>query len=597
MYNMSKKYFPSIQYIVFCMKNAALSVCAAMFLKVGIALLPTLQALALGRFIDEMADSFAQGMVTAALAGSLAALCVLITLVYLLESLYSLVLVKLKIRIGTAYDLHLLEKHSRLTIASLENSKTCQLIEQVTEDSTDKMYKGFLNLMDMAEYVVRILGIVAAVCAYSIPFGVFAALMLLALFPIAKKCGEEDYEAYRNSSEQFRRARYFRDVLRGRDYADERATFQYTGWMNQLWEQKFEKGRRYSEKASGQNYFRIKLVSIAALVFLGIVALVLLFPLRDGRLSAGTYIGIVTLITTFAKMMEWNIAYVIEDFISGRLYILDYDRFMNLEECLIEEGEDGEKNVELEEIAFRDVSFRYPGTEKPVLHHLDLTLRKGRQYALVGENGAGKTTIVQLLLGLYEDYQGEILLDGKELRTFSPEQRRAYFSCAWQNFARYEIELGENISPGRKIEESGLLALCERLGMGDLPGELPDGFHTELGRLGEKEMDLSGGQWQRIAVARALVRNTPVLILDEPAAALDPSGEQALYELLQKEVKSSIGIWITHRLGGIQGVDEIVVLRDGGVCERGSHGELMKKGGFYAHMFEIQRSWYYETSE
>lgn len=597
MCNILKKYFPSIQYIVFCMKNAALFVCAAMLLKVGIALLPTLQALALGRFIDEMADSFAQGTVTAALAGSLAALCVLITLVYLLDSLYSLVQVKLKIRIGTAYDLHLLEKHSRLTIASLENNKTCQLIEQVTEDSTDKMYKGFLNLMDMAEYAVRILGIVAAVCAYSIPFGVFAAFMLLALFPIAKKCGEEDYEAYRNSSEQFRRARYFRDVLRGRDYAGERATFQYTGWMNRLWEQKFEKGRQYSEKASGQNYFRIKLVSIAALVFLGIVALVLLFPLRDGRLSAGTYIGIVTLITTFAKMMEWNIAYVIEDFISGRLYILDYDHFMNLEECLIEEGEGGDTSVELEEIAFRDVSFRYPGTEKPVLHHLNLTLKKGRQYALVGENGAGKTTIVQLLLGLYEDYQGEILLDGKELRTFSPEQRRAYFSCAWQNFARYEIELGENISPGRKIEESRLLALCERLGMGDLPGELPDGFHTELGRLGEKEMDLSGGQWQRIAVARALVRNTLVLILDEPAAALDPSGEQALYELLQKEVKSSIGIWITHRLGGIRGVDEIVVLRDGGVCERGSHGELMEKGGFYAHMFEVQRSWYYETSE
>ena len=338
-------------------------------------------------------------------------------------------------------------------------------------------------------------------------------------------------------------------------------------------------------------------MSIAILVFLGITALALLFPLRDGRLSPETYIGIMTLITTFSKMMEWNIAYVIEDFISGRLYILDYNCFMELEGCRIEEENDEQEKAELEEITFRDVSFRYPGTEKQVLDHLNLTLRRGKQYALVGENGAGKTTIVQLLLGLYEDYQGEILLDGKELRSLSPKQRRAFFSCAWQNFVRYEIELRENIAPGRKIGESELLALCERLGIGDLPGELPDGFHTELGRLGEEEMDLSGGQWQRIAIARALVRNTPVLILDEPTAALDPSGEQALYRLLQREVKNSIGIWITHRLGGIHGVDEIVVLRSGEVCEKGSHAELMEKGGLYAQMFEVQRSWYVETSE
>lgn len=597
MNNISKKYFPSIQYIRFCMRNAALSVSAAMVLKAGIALLPTLQALALGRFIDEIGDSFAAGMVTAELVGSLAVLCGLLTFTYLLDSLYSLALVKLKIRVGAAYDLHLLKKHSSLTVASLENSEICQLIEQVTEASTDKMYTGFQNLMDMAEYAVRIVGIVAAICIYSIPSGVLAAFMLLALLPIAKKCGEEDYEAYRNSSEQFRRARYFRDVLRGRDYADEKAVFQYTAWMNDRWEKKFETGRQFSEKASRQNYFRIKLVSIATLVFLGIVALALLFPLRDGRLSAGAYIGIITLITTFAKMMEWNIAYVIEDFISGRLYILDYNRFMELEECRIEEGEDEPQVAKLDEIIFRDVSFRYPGTEKQVLNHLNLTLRRGRQYALVGENGAGKTTIVQLLLGLYEDYQGEIMLDGRELRTFSPTERRGFFACAWQNFVRYEIELRENISPGRKVAESELSALCERLGIGGLPGELPDGFDTELGRLGEEEMDLSGGQWQRIAVARALVRNTPVLILDEPTAALDPSGEQALYRLLQKEVKNSIGIWITHRLGGIRRVDEIVVLHGGEVCEQGSHDELMKNGGLYAQMFEAQRSWYVETSE
>ena len=271
MYHIIKKYFPSIQYIRFCMKNAALSVIAAMLLKTGIALLPTLQALALGRFIDEVTDSFTVGIVTAQLMESLAVLCSLLIFTYLLDSLYSLALVKLKIRVGVAYDLHLLKKHSALAVAALENSKTCQLIEQVTEESTDKMYKGFQNLMDMAEYAIRILGIVAAVCAHSIPVGIFAAFMLLALIPIAKKCGEEDYEAYRNSSEQFRRARYFRDVLRGRDYADEKAAFQYTGWMNNLWEQSFERGRRFSEKASGQNYFRIKLVSIATLVFLGII--------------------------------------------------------------------------------------------------------------------------------------------------------------------------------------------------------------------------------------------------------------------------------------------------------------------------------------
>jgi ATP-binding cassette subfamily B protein len=246
-----------------------------------------------------------------------------------------------------------------------------------------------------------------------------------------------------------------------------------------------------------------------------------------------------------------------------------------------------------------------------ILKNLSLTLLAHRHYAFVGVNGAGKTTITKLLTGLYDNYTGDILIDGKNLRDFSQAELKSLFSIVYQDFAKYQIPMTDSIGIGNvqailtnntqinvndkdgfAISEENVAVAVENLGLGEAVSKLPDGLNTPLGRIKEKGVDLSGGEWQRVAIARTLVSRAPVHILDEPTAALDPVAESDVYELFGKISKGKSTIFITHRLGAARLADEIFVIADGHVIEQGTHEELMKKSGVYAEMFEAQRGWY-----
>ena len=223
-----------------------------------------------------------------------------------------------------------------------------------------------------------------------------------------------------------------------------------------------------------------------------------------------------------------------------------------------------------------------------------LRMEKGRHYAFVGVNGAGKTTITKLLTGLYREYEGEILLNEKPLSSYTQAELKAYFSVVCQDFARYQISLEDNIALGNVLEydEEKIREAAGRIGLSDVIEKLPEGMRTPLGKVKEKGVDLSGGEWQRVAVARALYRPTAVRILDEPTAALDPVAESDIYRLFGRISAGGTTIFITHRLGGARLADRIIVIAKGQVAESGSHEELLAANGIYAEMFEAQRSWY-----
>lgn len=268
----------------------------------------------------------------------------------------------------------------------------------------------------------------------------------------------------------------------------------------------------------------------------------------------------------------------------------------------------------LQTLEFRHVTFRYPGTEVDILKDFSMELREGVHYAIVGENGAGKSTLIKLLTGLYRDYGGEILYNGMEMRSFPQEQWFRIFSCVFQDFARYYLSVRENICLGAgEMEfqaeeghnrdagtqrtadgdrESRMYKVTQQIGLQDAVSSLKYGYETRLGKLDEDSADLSGGQWQRVAMARALMNDAPILLLDEPTAALDPVSESALYEKFGDISRGRTTIFISHRLGSTKLSDHIFVLKDGCVREQGSHEELMAAGGIYASMYETQQSWY-----
>jgi ATP-binding cassette subfamily B protein len=248
---------------------------------------------------------------------------------------------------------------------------------------------------------------------------------------------------------------------------------------------------------------------------------------------------------------------------------------------------------------FRNVSFAYPGTTRKVLKNFSLTLSPGERIALIGENGQGKTTVVKLITRLYDPTEGEILLDGVNLRDYSLEDLHHNISVIFQDFMRFEMTARENIAVGR-IDETGqpptdqsdIESAAHKSLADTVVSKLPGGYDQMLGRRFEGGTELSGGEWQKIALARAYLRDAQLLILDEPTAALDARSELEVFERFAELTQGKMALLISHRFSTVRMADRIVVLSGGQLIEEGNHQNLMALGGIYASMFEMQAASY-----
>ena len=246
-------------------------------------------------------------------------------------------------------------------------------------------------------------------------------------------------------------------------------------------------------------------------------------------------------------------------------------------------------------ITFQNVSFRYPGNSRLVLDRINFQLHPKERLALIGENGEGKTTVVKLMTRLYDPTEGEILLDGVDLREFDIEDLHREMGVIFQDFMRYEMTARENIAVGRveEIDNLGLLKTASHKSMADgVIERLPLGYEQMLGRRFDQGVDLSGGEWQKVALARAYLRDAQILILDEPTAALDARSEFEVFRRFSELTAGKMALFISHRFSTVRAADRILVLANGKIAEEGTHDQLSSLGGRYAEMFEMQASSY-----
>ena len=246
-------------------------------------------------------------------------------------------------------------------------------------------------------------------------------------------------------------------------------------------------------------------------------------------------------------------------------------------------------------IEFRGVSFRYPGTDADVLHDLSFTLRPGESVALVGRNGSGKTTAVKLLTRLYDPTEGRILLDGHDLKEYDLESLHRTFGVIFQDFVRYALTARENVGfgdVGRVADSPTIEAAARKSGIHDTLSGLEQGYETYLGRQFGVGSDLSGGEWQRVGLSRAYMRDAGVLILDEPTASLDAFAEFEVFKAFSELMSDRISVVISHRFSNVRLAEHIIVLDEGRVAGEGNHEELMAAGGLYAEMFDTQAEGY-----
>lgn len=315
----------------------------------------------------------------------------------------------------------------------------------------------------------------------------------------------------------------------------------------------------------------------------------------EGTIDPG---GVVLVIGAFTSVSS-TLAQISSTFVSvdqHTTFLDDYFSFLSIDELVkkVDNPTPLPSNID-KGVVFNNVSFRYPGSPEDAVHGFNLSINSGELVALVGENGAGKSTVVRLLLRFYDVDKGSISIGGVDVKNTDPEDLRNRIGVLFQDYANYELTVRENVTMGRpnaEVLDDRVLESLRDARSEWLVKKMPNGLDSKVGRLFEGGHDLSGGEWQRLALARIMYRDADIWILDEPTSSLDPEAEAAIFAELKENLKGRIGIVISHRFSTVRIADRIAVIADGKVAEVGSHHELMKTGGRYSQLFELQAAGY-----
>lgn len=497
-----------------------------------------------------------------------------------------------------------MKKCAKLPYFLLEDPETEDLMSRITWNNRVNANLRYM-LMNFANFFVgsipKIVGILVIIAMEKWWLALVVAAVTVPLCIISLQGGKQLHKAKKEASVSERRHRYFFDILTGREAVEERSLFGYSDELNRQWLSHYDTARKINMKAEAAFTLNAGRGSLLTSIMSSVIILVMIPLAASGQMSIGVFISLSATVYDMVDQMGSGMTRQVAQIARDREYMRELTKFAALPE---RETDQAQKQPvpEFEELELRDVTFHYPGSDVNILQHFSMRLVKGKHYAIVGENGAGKSTLIKLLTGLYPEYEGEILLNGREMKEFAPESWKDLFSSVFQDFARYHLSVAENIQLGdvKNMDSPGgerkMRRAAEKLCIhGDIAA-MQHGYDTKLGKLDDDSVDLSGGQWQKVAMARALMNDAPLLILDEPTAALDPISESLVYEQFGAISKDRTTIFISHRLGSTKLADEIFVIGGGQVKEQGSHEALLAQNGLYSEMFRTQQSWYMEDT-
>lgn len=498
-----------------------------------------------------------------------------------------------KLEINWGKDI--LEKSAKVQYKYFEQTKSYETIHRILGGFKENI----TGITDITSSVTKITISMFGVFYFIMQteWWIFIALLVTAfpvwVFSIISTLRERN--TYTEIYPHFLRANYLSKMINSRESIKEVRLYNFFKHINKLWSEVLSKFQR------GQLLSNLKPRYIAgAFIFLQyfvvtVIIFMLVYPLRKGLMTIGVFVALAQAMWNYVGNFQYEIINIIQKINHLRVFAKDYKTFMALDENSAALGGGDANNINFTSIEFKDVWFRYDDSEY-VLKGVNFSISNNELIALVGLNGSGKTTIIKLLLGLLHPTKGEVLVDGMPVSDIQVTKRKKIFSVIFQDFAKYNISLRENIALSNldfiNNEKEMIRILNSLTNQAELVQNLKDGFDTRLGKDIDGGTDLSGGQWQTVAIARALFSDSSCIVMDEPTAAIDPIAEVEVYNQLISAAKNKAAVFVTHRLGSTRLAHTIYTLDKGIIVEKGSHEELMERNGIYAEMFNTQKRWY-----
>lgn len=604
------KYWDMLQLYIHLVPNFALLKLAYHLIK---SVIPLISIIVVGNFVDSALEAVTNHQMTREVVVWLVALIAIQIFNKYMEIIMNMVSVAEINKMRACVEPALAEKKAVKKYMYYENQDSLDVMERVTTEFETKLQEFDDLVLEFWDNLVQVVGFLIILGRQSLITGVIFAITSIPSFLISYKIGNKKYTVDKELTKIDRKVKYISQILSQRETVEERYVYGYTNKMDEEYKDKFEYARVARKNVEKRGYIDRTLAGLiiyaSGAIVIGMLLPAAIYPNASGEiaLSIGMFTAISNAVLGLSKQLRWSIPSIITKYRYKLEYLKDLNKFLLFEEESEATACPATTISQLKSIEFRNVSFQYPGRQSLVLKNFSKVFEAGKHYAIVGINGAGKTTITKLLTKLYDNYTGEILINGKELRHYSQAEVKALTAVVYQDFCRYPLDFYHNIAIG-DINSSNanekVKNAVHTLGLDKVVDGLPQKYDTPITKVKQNGVDLSGGQWQRIALARLSISPAPIKILDEPTAALDPISECRVYEqfgeiLNQDSVskKNSITIFISHRLGSTKLADEIVVLADGKVHEQGTFDELMQLNSIYAEMYRSQASWYKDSEE
>lgn len=564
-----------------------------MFLAAVQAVLPTVKIFLLSYLIDNSVKYINNtGTINAMLLSIIGFVFITLceSIFLLLEKFFN---ARIEKRLLTDFMPDFTRKRASLKYVLLESKDVSELYNRISDNLVENIMSGYKAIGKMINIVIQILCF-SIVLIMNIGWLSLFVLVLLAIATnVGFKNGNKKYTSEKKAGIYKLESDFWERVLTDREYSNERILYRYKPFAYKKWESNFNPAGRLAEKTTASWMISSKKISIMMLFFIISAIYFLLNRVYKGSVSIGTFIAIAQASFSLADMMSWDFADQVNTLSAKKSFIKDILLFFSL---------DGNENylskqdtsVDFNSLEFKHVYFKYPNCDKYTLKDINFVIKKGEHCAIVGANGAGKSTILKLIYGLYDNYEGEILINGKSIVNYSSAQLKGLFHILFQDYGHYELSLKENLFFDTLLTSDDKKRMNELLNAFDLQYLLDVNQKEEinLGKSFENGVELSGGQWQKISIIRAIISKSPVKVLDEPTASLDPASESKLYNIFQNICEENTSILISHRLGATVKSDIILIIDDGKIVERGNYAELMKNKGIYYRMFESQRQWY-----